>query len=175
MKLLLALLLLPAFARALDIPAVAGAPVAASALSESRIREIESLYADTVGLRQRCYERIDAFRAGADAEGLDKLGKVRAIMTGALAERNVKIVRTRADVRRKLEAGEIDESAWRAASDALDDAAALGNVFVYGFALPSLLEQLEPGRGGEVLISEEEYRAMDALYKERSGVPADAF
>lgn len=172
---LAALLILPAAAHSFEVPAIAGAPVAASAPSPSRIEQIEALYDQTHSLRQRCYERMDSFSRGADAEQLDKLGKVRGLMTGALAERNVKIEKTRAGLRRKQEAGELDESAWRAASDALDQAAALGNLFVYGFALPTLLEQLEPGRGGEVLLSEEEYRGLDALYKERAGVPSDAY
>lgn len=176
MKLLLAaILLLPASGRCLDIPAVAGAPVAASSLSESRVREIEALYADTVGLRERSLLVYDQYiRRTPDYEDAVKASKVRSLMTEGLAKRNVAIERTRASLRRKMLAGELEEARFEQASVILDLAVDLGNVFVYGGALPSLFNELEPGRA-EVLLTYEEYEALDHLYKERAGVPRDAY
>lgn len=176
MKLLLAaLLLLPASGRCLNIPAVAGAPVAASSLSESRIREIESLYADAVGLRERSLSAYDQYIGGASApEGAAKASKVRGMMMEALARRNVGIERNRAALRKKVADGELEQASFERASVILDQAADLGNIFVYAGALPSLLNDLEPGRA-RVLITHEEFKALDQLYKERAGVPSDAY
>jgi len=151
-------------------------------LSEARRREIESYLERSDAIRANALEMLATFYKTVPA-AVNVMEKAKQVVYDGLNKDFVRVRRIERSLRTELESGKISQKAYNFRYEALLKIDRLGAVFIYGFALPRLVDEVIKDDNGkyagrkyagpkwEILLTLDEFEKMHKFYVGQTGCP----